>query len=189
MACGVLAALVALAAPVYAQEAQEDVSTQREFIAKVGVCNQCHGAAGTPRGTNIPVIWGQREDYILNQLHDFDSGKRKVEVMKWMSETMNETERKAAAAYFAKRNWPRKATPAAAVTMPRAMAVCQACHQPDFSGGTLVPRLAGQSYEYLNEEMRRFASGERNNNPDMAQLMAGISAADRDAMAKYLSGL
>ena len=55
--------------------------------------------------------------------------------------------------------------------------------------GISTPRLAGQNYEYLVEEMRRFADGERANNADMVQIMKGLSAADRDAMAKYLASL
>jgi len=52
-----------------------------------------------------------------------------------------------------------------------------------------APRLAGQSYEYLVESMRRFAEGERKNNAIMTKMMAAMSAADRQAMARYLFGL
>jgi cytochrome c553 len=52
-----------------------------------------------------------------------------------------------------------------------------------------TPRLAGQSYEYLVQEMRRFAEGERKNTTTMVQIMAGIAPAEREAMARYLSGL
>jgi cytochrome c553 len=52
-----------------------------------------------------------------------------------------------------------------------------------------TPRLAGQSYEYLVEAMRRFAEGERKNNAIMMKMMAAIPPADREAMARYLSGL
>ncbi len=55
--------------------------------------------------------------------------------------------------------------------------------------GTATPRLAGQSYDYLVEEMRRFADGERTNNADMVQIMKAVSPADREAMARYLSAL
>lgn len=186
---GVVAALVALAAPAYAAEAVPDPSTSREFSAKLSVCNLCHGTNGVPKTATIPVLWGQREDYILNQLHDFESGTRNIEVMKWMTESLSEAERPAAAAYFSKQKWPAKTATTAGTPLPRGMVVCQACHQADFVGGSLVPRLAGQSYEYLVEEMRRFADGERKNNADMTQLMKGISPADRDAMARYMAGL
>ena len=55
--------------------------------------------------------------------------------------------------------------------------------------GMTTPRLAGQTYEYLVDAMRRFADGERTNNADMVQIMKGISPADREAMARYLSSL
>jgi len=37
--------------------------------------------------------------------------------------------------------------------------------------------------------MRRFAEGERKNNAIMMKMMAAIPPADREAMARYLSGL
>ena len=49
--------------------------------------------------------------------------------------------------------------------------------------------LAGQTYEYLVEAMRRFAEGERKNDATMMKMMAAIPPADREAMARYLSGL
>ncbi len=55
--------------------------------------------------------------------------------------------------------------------------------------GVTTPRLAGQTYEYLVESMRRFAEGERTNSADMVQIMKAIPAADREAMARYLSSL
>lgn len=55
--------------------------------------------------------------------------------------------------------------------------------------GMAAPRLAGQGYEYLVEAMRRFAEGERKNNAIMTKMMAAMSSADREAMARYLSGL
>jgi len=37
--------------------------------------------------------------------------------------------------------------------------------------------------------MRRFADGERTNNADMVKIMEALSTAEREAMARYLSGL
>ena len=50
------------------------------------------------------------------------------------------------------------------------------------------PRLAGQSYGYLVETMRRYAEGERKNNADMTKIMQAISPADREAIARYIAG-
>ena len=180
--------MAALAAPALAAEGVPDPASQREFSAKLKACTLCHGENGTTKGETIPVIAGQQEEYVVKQLHDFHDGKRNVEVMKWMAETLAPEEVPAAAAYFSKRNWPAKQT-AAAAPLPRGMVACQACHQLNFGGGQVVPRLAGQRYEYLVQEMARFANGERNNSADMTQIMKSVSAADREAMARYLSGL
>jgi cytochrome c553 len=66
---------------------------------------------------------------------------------------------------------------------------CQICHQPNFVGGLPAPRLAGLSYEYLVEAMRGFAEGGRTNNADMVKIMQDFSAAERETIARYLSGL
>jgi len=68
------------------------------------------------------------------------------------------------------------------------MAICEACHQQKLVGGVAAPRLAGQKYDYLVESMRRFAEGQRKNSPEMSGIMQAISASDREAMARYISG-
>ena len=193
MVFGVLAALAALAAPAKAAEGIPEAGVQREFSAKLLVCNVCHGDRGTPKSGNIPIIWGQQENYLLKQLHDFDKGDRNVEVMTWMTKTLTPAEQAPSATNFAKKTWPAKAA-AAAPPAPRGIGVCQACHQQNYLGavqaeGVTTPRLAGQTYEYLVESMRRFAEGERTNSADMVQIMKAIPAADREAMARYLSSL
>jgi cytochrome c553 len=194
MVFGILAVLVALAAPANAAEAVPDPSMQREFGAKLLVCNVCHGDRGMPKSGNVPIIWGQQENYLMKQLHDFETGDRNVEVMTWMSKTLTPAELPPSAVNFAKKSWPARTAGAAPPPAPRGIAVCQSCHEAKFLGavqaeGVTTPRLAGQSYEYLVESMRRFADGERTNNADMVQIMKGISPADREAMARYLASL
>jgi cytochrome c553 len=157
--------------------------------AKLLVCNTCHGAGGVPKNTNVPIIWGLQENYLLKELHDFQHGDRDNEVMKWMATALTSDELWAAAAYFSKKNWPAQPAGSASASPPAAVAVCQVCHQQNLAGGVPAPRLAGQRYEYLVEAMRRFAEGERANNADMANIMKAMSAADREAMARYISGL
>jgi cytochrome c553 len=191
----VLAIVAALAAPVNAAERIAVVSQgvaptgEREFGAKLVVCAICHGARGVPQNATIPVIWGQQENYLLKQLHDFESGDRAFEAMAWMASTLSQSEMASAAAYYAKKSWPARSAAAAAATPPATAAVCQVCHQQNFVGGLPAPRLAGQSYEYLVEAMRRYAEGERTNSADMTNLMKALSPAEREAMARYISGL
>jgi cytochrome c553 len=186
---GVLVIVVALAALANAAEPIPASSTPAEFGAKLLVCNACHGADGAPKSATTPVLWGQQESYLVKQLHDFQSGDRKFEVMTWMATTLSPAELGSAAAFFASKSWPARPAAAAAASPPAMVAVCEVCHQKNFSGGLPAPRLAGQSYEYLLETMRRFAEGERANNSDMMKIMAAIPPADREAMARYISGL
>jgi len=190
----VFGVLVVLAAPAHAAQGVPNPSTDREFSAKLSVCNECHGLNGVRRSATIPVIWGQPENYLLKQLHDFERGDRHDEVMPWMARTLTQQELRVAAAYFAKQKWPARSAGASSTPPPPGIAVCQACHATDFLGATqadgmATPRLAGQSYEYLVESMRRFAEGERKNNAIMTKMMAAMSPADRQAMARYLSSL
>jgi cytochrome c553 len=198
-----LVVLAALAAPANAAEtaaaahaaerpalATPGNSAEAEAIlgAKLLVCNTCHGDNGVPRTAAAPIIWGQQENYLLKQMHDFQSGGRDNDVMVWMATALTPAELGSAAAYFSKKNWPARSA-AATASPPAAVAVCQACHQPNLAGGLPAPRLAGQRYEYLVEAMRGYAEGARSNNPEMMSIMKALSSDERDAMAHYISGL
>ena len=186
IAFGVLVALAAMAAPANAAQGVPDPSTDRELSAKLYVCNECHGVSGMRVNATIPipVISGQHENYLAKQLNDFYKGARTDEVMLWAAKTVTQEELRVAAAYFAKQKWPARSGAAASTPPPPGIAGCQACHDTP-----AAPRLAGQRYEYLVEAMRRFAEGERKNNDIMVKMMAATPAADREAMARYLSGL
>ena len=184
MVFGVLVVLAGLAAPANAAQEIPDPSTDREFSAKLNVCNACHGANGRRTNATVPVIWGQQENYLVKQLNDYEKGARTDEVMLWATKTVTREELRAAATYFAKQTWPARSAGAASTPPPPGIAVCQGCHDTP-----AAPRLAGQSYEYLVEAMRRFAEGERKNNAIMTKMMVATPPADREAMARYLSGL
>jgi cytochrome c553 len=194
---GVLVAVAVLAIPANAVEEVAALPTPgntaeaEAFLgAKLLVCNTCHGGSGVPNNAATPIIWGQQENYLIKQLHDFHSASRNSEVMTWMSTALTQGELQAAATYFAKKNWPAKSASTAGGASPPAMlAVCQACHQQNFVGGLPAPRLAGQKYEYLVDAMRDYAEGKRTNNTEMMRMMEAVSADERDAIARYLSGL
>jgi cytochrome c553 len=196
---GVLVVLAALAAPANTAEHAVEVpalptpgnTAEAEAIlgAKLLVCNTCHGDNGVPRSIATPIIWGLQENYLIKQLHDFQSGNRDNEVMLWMSTALTPAELGLAATHFANKSWPARAAGAGPVSPPAIVAVCQACHQQNLAGGLPAPRLAGQRYEYLVEAMRRYADGERTNNAEMMSIMKALSPAEREGMARYLSSL
>jgi cytochrome c553 len=193
----VLVVVAVLAVPANAVEEMAAVATlgnapeAEAFLgAKLLVCNTCHGGNGVPHNAATPIIWGQQENYLIKQLHDFHGDARNSEVMRWMATALTQPELQAAATYFAKKSWPAKSASVAGGASPPAMlAVCQACHQQNFVGGLPAPRLAGQKYEYLVEAMRDYAQGKRTNNAEMMRMMEAISVDERDAIARYLSDL
>jgi cytochrome c553 len=202
----VLVVLAALAAPANAAERAAHPAghiPERPVVATLGnvaeaeailgakllVCNTCHGADGVPRTTGTPIIWGLQENYLLKQMHEFQTGARDNDVMTWMATALSQAELAPAAAYFAKKSWPARPANAASAPPPAGIAVCQICHQQNLLGGLPGPRLAGQSYEYLVDAMSAFAEGKRTNNADMVKIMEAVSPADREAMARYISGL
>lgn len=180
---GVLTALTFPVAPVNAAEAQTVLG------GKLVVCGVCHGVNGSPKLEGVPIIWGLQENYILKQLREFRHGERASDTMKKVAVTLTEEEVGPAAAHFATKQWPVGPTNASFSSPSPTMAVCEACHQPKLVGGVAAPRLAGQKYDYLVDSMRRFAEGERKNSPEMSGIMQAFSASDREAMARYMSGL
>lgn len=176
--------VAAVATPGNAAEAEAFLG------AKLLICGTCHGDNGVPKNAAVPIIWGQQENYLVKQMHDFGHGERESDVMRWMTTALSEDERARAAAYFAGKRWPA-ARPAgdAGAPPPETVAVCEACHQQKLAGGVAAPRLAGQRYEYLIEAMHHYADGARTNNADMMRIMEAIPAADREAIARYISGL
>jgi len=161
-----------------------------EIEAKAQPCAACHGARGVPVDPeSIPGIWGQEESYLMKQLRDFRNGERQSAVMSPIAKDLAEGELRKIAAYFAAKPWPARRASAKAPSPPKAIAQCQACHQPNLQGGMPAPRLAGLSYEYLAAEMRAFAAEKRANNLDMPRFMQMLTERERNAIARYLSAL
>ena len=154
-------------------------------------CWSCHGQNARPKDPGIPVIQGQRADYLEKQLRDFRSGARDSQIMSSMAESIPANQVARAGAIIAALPWPepgeRSSTPE-----PAGIAVCRACHGDDLKGGMstegIAPRLAGQMAEYLADQMSAFARGERTNAKTMSAQMKALSAAEQNLIAKFLAG-
>ena len=162
---------------------------------KAAPCAGCHGENGVPQDPMIPIIWGQKEGYLYLQLRDFKSGARKNEQMAAITETLERDDLLAIAALFSGRAWPdlrqSSAPPdvTAQATRTNIAIGCTGCHLDHYQGDGTVPRLSGQSVEYLAHTMADFRARTRGNNPGMSDLMNAASEPDLAAMAKYLAGL
>jgi thiosulfate dehydrogenase len=71
---------------------------------------------------------------------------------------------------------------------PAAATVCQGCHGAHGEGNPAarIPRLAGQAADYLEKELRDYASGARRNEI-MQNFAKPLSDADRGAIAAYFA--
>jgi cytochrome c553 len=101
----------------------------------------------------------------------------------------------AIAEYFSKKKWPDLGQPRSpkeiserALSANRSVG-CTGCHLDQFQGDGTVPRLAGQSSEYLSKTIADFRTRARGNNPGMSDLMLATAPDDLAALVGYLSGL
>jgi len=162
---------------------------------KVEVCTGCHGSDGKPVEKTIPIIWGQQLGYIYIQLRDFKRGDRKNDIMQTIVSQMDRDEMLAIAEYLSKKPWPDLGQPRApkdvATRAQRANGSvgCTGCHLDQFQGDSAIPRLAGQSRDYLAKTIAEFRTRARGNNPGMSDLMIATDPADLDALTEYLAGL
>jgi cytochrome c553 len=173
------------ATPLHAQSIEE----------KAQVCAGCHGADGKPIDKTFPIIWGQQAGYLYIELRDFKRGDRKNDTMQPIASSMTRDDMQAIAEYFAQKPWPDLGQPRASKDVAdRASAAnrsvgCTGCHLDHFQGDGTVPRLAGQSREYLTKTIADFRTRARGNNPGMSDLMNATSLDDLAALEEYLAGL
>jgi cytochrome c553 len=167
----------------------------QSIAEKVEGCAGCHGQDGKPIDKTIPVIWGQQAGYIYIQLRDYKRGDRKNEIMQPIVSSFEKNDMLAIAEYFAKKPWPNLGQPRSPKDVAhRALSAeysvgCTSCHREQFQGAGTVPRLAGQSQEYLAKTIVDFRTRTRGNNPGMSDLMRATSPDDLAALAEYLAGL
>jgi cytochrome c553 len=162
---------------------------------KAEVCAGCHGQDGKPVDKTIPVIWGQQLGYIYIQLRDFKRADRKSGIMQPIVSSLEKDDMLALAEYFSKKPWPDLGQPRSpkdiaerALSADRSVG-CTGCHLDQFQGDGTVPRLAGQSREYLTKTIADFRTRARGNNPGMSDLMLATPPDDLAALEEFLSGL
>jgi len=69
--------------------------------AKAAMCAACHGADGKSKIPMYPHLAGQQEQYLVKQMKDFKSGKRKDAVMAPMVAALTDADIANLAAFYA----------------------------------------------------------------------------------------
>lgn len=172
--------------------------------AKSASCAACHGADGNSVNPEWPKLAGQHESYLVKQLAYFKDGERVNETMKGMASNLSEQDREDLAAYFSS----QKATIGAADptlvefgqkiyrsgNSSSGVAPCMGCHGPNGAGNPAAnyPALRGQNAQYIENQLRGFASGQRHNEnaKKMMQILASrMTEREIRAVASYIQGL
>ncbi|MQA20133.1 c-type cytochrome [Rugamonas sp. FT103W] len=177
-------------------------------------CLECHGGSGEGQGFSVGTdgkfakLGGQYPEYIIKQIQDFRSGKRKHEFMKMMATGISDADLADIAAYFATLPpMPAAAKSAQAhqqATAPlshaqqlyaqgdpaRKLPACTSCHGEGGKGTAGAgPVIGGQGQRYLEQQLHDWRSGSRNNSAGgvMNQFAAPLSDAEIEALARYVS--
>lgn len=169
------------------------------------VCLVCHGIDGNgtePTNPEFPKLAGKQAEYLNKQLKDFKTGKRKNEVMAGMMENLTSDDMANLSLYYA----AQKAKPGV-VRNPTlvdlgkkiylegnpdsGLPACAGCHEADARGFGSYPHLAGQHAEYTLLQLKRFSSGERDNDKGLAMqsVSAKMTEQEMKAVAEYLAGV
>ena len=161
--------------------------SSREALA---TCVSCHGATGASVNPQFPNLAGQSETYLVRALASFQVGARKSDLMGPVSQSLALADIPRLAQYFASQACaPHGALPAGNVAPTEALARnCTACHGERGRGtsNSSLPRLAGQSAEYLGSALRQFRSGERSN-PLMVAVARPLADAEIDGVSRYFA--
>jgi cytochrome c553 len=200
-----LAALALSSLPVASALAAAPALAFKPDLAKgqqlAATCLACHTADGSRGAPANPILQGQHPEYLVKQLIEFKSGKRKNAIMAGMAAALSEEDMKHIAAFYASKPAPKgfagnKDTVALGESIWRGgiaakgVPACAACHGPAGSGiPAQYPRLAGQHMAYIEAQMNAFRLGERGNNAQMITIAGKMTEREIKAVSDFAAGL
>lgn len=193
--------MVFLATLVVAQFATQasaaDLARAEDIVS--GKCFICHGLEGESSSKAYPKLAGQHAEYIAKQLGDFKAGRRKSDTMMAMTTDITPDDMESLGRYFeAKPSAPTPISNSAKADAGRllyfkgnpdsGLPACADCHGLRGMGTPLLPRLAGQQREYLENQLANFNSRQRNNdNEVMHNIASKLTAQEITAVAEFIS--
>jgi cytochrome c553 len=171
---------------------------------KSAVCAACHGADGNSTNTLWPKLAGQHENYIVQQLKNFQSGDRQDPSMSPQAANLSEQDMLDLAAYFASQTINGGSAFKDSLMLGQkiyrggnketGVAACIACHGPTGKGNPAAkyPTISGQHAAYTLKQLQDYKSGKRKAT-DKAEIMRDIairmSEAEMQAVTNYIQGL
>ena len=163
--------------------------------ATAAVCAACHGEDGNAVIPGYPTLAGQTWRYIYVQLKDYKEGRRSHPIMTAMASNLSRDEMVNVANYFAGFRLKPNGFVAdeGKVKLGKAKAdetLCTMCHLGGFSGQNEIPRVAGQQYDYVVEQLRHFKARTRTNDAgNMTSVAQTLSETDIENLGHYISSI
>ncbi len=183
-----------------ARPAKADIANG-EVVFNAKSCAACHSADGNSVVPANPKLAQQHPEYLVKQLQEFKSGKRKSPVMAGMAAMLSEQEMRDVAWFLgSKPIKPGFAKERDLVTLgeriyrggiaDRSVPACAGCHSPDGAGIPVqYPRLGGQNAEYVAVQLTAFRDGVRLNSGPMIGVAARLNDREIKAVSDYIAGL
>jgi cytochrome c553 len=163
--------------------------------AKAQVCGACHGPDGNSISGEIPSLAGQTWRYLYVQLKDYKEGRRSNPIMTPMAAPLSRQDTIDIANFYAAQTL--KPSPFKAddnkIKLGKAKSdetLCPMCHLGGFAGQNEIPRVAGQRYEYVVQQLRDFKARKRTNDAgNMTSVSQTLSETDIENLAHYITSL
>lgn len=183
-----------------AKSAKPDIANG-EVVFNGKSCAACHSADGNSAIPANPKLSQQHPEYLVKQLQEFKSGKRKSPVMSGMAAMLSEQEMRDVAWFLgSKPIKPGFAKDKDLVALgeriyrggigDRSVPACAGCHSPNGAGMPIqYPRLGGQHAEYIAAQLTAFRDGGRLNSVPMSGVAAKLNDREIKAVSEYIAGL
>ena len=171
--------------------------------AKSAPCIGCHMPDGNSVVDQFPKLAGQNEKYIIKQLTEFKSMKRKNDIMFGMSVALTDQDIADLAAFYASKTATAAIADDSKVALGKevyrggnmntGVPACMGCHGPTGAGNSAAayPSLGGQHAAYVLAQLKAFRDGLRDN--DQGQMMRNVvvrmSNEELEAVASYIATL
>jgi cytochrome c553 len=177
-----LALYYALQKPARAQTpAPGDAAAGKAAAAS---CSGCHGDQGVSSTAATPSLAGQEAGYFVAALQAYKSGARKDDVMSGLAASLDDKAMRNLAAYYAGLT-PQAPNVRRPLSLEQWTERCDRCHGP--AGNSLeplIPRLAAQRADWLEEVLQEYRGGARRSSA-MAAMSAMLGEHEMKELAAY----
>lgn len=183
------------------QQSGRELAARQEMTEAVTACARCHGREERgPTTRHVPVLHGQRAEYLLTAMQAYASGRRGSGIMQPIASELPPDAIQRVVDYYARLPAPARARPSDAGAIENGAKLAGAGAQqvppclPCHSAGSLpvYPRLAGQGAAYMAGQLRLWKQGFARHTPGdaiMAPIAQRLSERQIEEVSAYFESL